>query len=218
MIKAIIFDMDGVILNSMPMHIHIWKNIFEKRGIKFNLKEFEKYNGTSTKEIAQRIIREHNLKEVYHNIVKEKRESERKFQDKIIFFKDTLSSLKKLRKQGYKLALATSAMPPMVKYVKKRFHFNLYFDAITSSVEVKHSKPSPDIFILAAKKIGIKNSECAVVEDSLNGIIAAKKAGMSAVAITNTFKKKVFIKKADLIINSLTELTKKDFGDKLCAE
>lgn len=209
-IKALIFDMDGVILNSMPMHIAIWKKIFQKRKLpKLTLKEFEKYNGTSTKEIAEKIIKKYNLKEKPDDIVKEKRKIEEKMMDKKIrLFPDALPSIKKLRKSGYKLAIATSAMPPMVRYVRKRFKLQKYFDTIVYSAQVKHSKPAPDLFLLASKKLEIKPEYCAVVEDALNGIEAANKAGMTSIAITNTFKKEVFKGKADYTIKSLDEIQK----------
>lgn len=207
MIKAIIFDMDGVIVDSIPMHMKIWKIIFEKRGIKFSNKVFEKYNGTSTIEIGKSIIKEYNLDDTPENIFNEKHFYEEKFKNKEIkMFKESIFILKILRKKGYKIALATGSKKYMVDFLLKKFKFEKYFDAIAFNDEVKHSKPAPDIFILAAKKINIKNKNCVVVEDALNGIIAAKKANMKTIAITTTFKKDIFIDNADYIIKSLTEL------------
>ena len=105
------------------------------------------------------------------------KETEEKIMDKEIkLFKDALPSLRFLRKKGYKLALATSAMPPMVRFAKKRFRIAKYFDKIVYSKEVKHTKPAPDLFLLAAKKLKVSPKECVVIEDAVNGVIAAKKA------------------------------------------
>lgn len=210
MIKAIIFDMDGVIVDSIPMHFKIWKNIFRNRGISLSLKEFEKYNGRSTYEIAEIMIKKYNLDDTPENISKEKLDYEIKLREKEIkLFKDAIPVLKKLKKDKYKLALATASQKHILKFILKKFKFEKYFDSITHVEEVKKSKPAPDIFLLAAKKLKVNPKDCVVIEDALNGIIAAKKAGMKSIAITTTFQKKVFEKKADKIITYLKELSKK---------
>ena len=207
MIRAIIFDMDGVIVDSIPMHMKIWGKIFEKRGINFSTKVFEKYNGTSTIEIGKSIIKEYNLNDTPENIFNEKHFYEEKYKQKEIkMFKEAVPTLKILRKKGYKIALATGSKKYMVDFLIKKYEFNKYFDAIALNDEVKHSKPAPDIFLLASKKLKIQPKNCIVVEDALNGIIAAKKAKMESVAITTTFKKKVFLKKTKFIIKSLDEV------------
>lgn len=207
MIKAVIFDMDGVIVNSMSMHLKIWKNIFKKRKIKFSIKIFEKYNGTSTYEIGKDLIEKYSLDETPEDIMDEKLFYEEKFKDnEIELFKESIPILKKLKKNGYKIALATGSKKHMVDFLLKKFDFGKYFDAIAYNDEVKHSKPKPDIFILASKKLNITPKHCIVIEDAINGVIAAKKAKMKNVAITTTFKKKVFKNKADYVIKSLSDL------------
>lgn len=206
-IKAIIFDMDGVIVDSIPMHLKIWKKMFEKRKIPFSNKIFEKYNGTSTYEIGKSLIKDFNLKETPNDIVKEKLEYELIYRKKEIkLFKKSIFVLKKLKRQGYKIALATSSKKSILNFILKNFDIKKYFDAISHAEEVKNSKPAPDIFLLAAKKIKINPENCIVVEDAINGIVAAKKAGMQSVAITTTFKKKVFVNKTKFVISSLDDL------------
>ena len=207
MIKAIIFDMDGVIVDSIPMHLKIWKKMFNKRGIKFSNKIFEKYNGTSTYEIGKSLIEEFNLDETPDDIVKEKLDYELIYREKEIkLFKESVDVLKKLKKQGYKIALATGSKRSILDFIINKFKIDKYFDAIAHTEEVKNSKPAPDIFLLAAKKIKVDPKYCVVIEDAVNGIIAAKKASMKSVAITTTFKKKVFLKKSDYIVDSLIDL------------
>lgn len=207
MIKAVIFDMDGVIVDSMPMHLKIWKNIFEKRKIKFSIKIFEKYNGTSTYEIGKDLIEKYSLNETPEDIMDEKLFYEEKFKDnEIKLFKEAIPTLKKLKKKGYKIALATGSKKHMVDFLLKKFDFGKYFDAIALNDEVKHSKPKPDIFILASKKLKINPKYCIVIEDAVNGVIAGNKAKMKTVAITTTFKKNVFKNNTDYIINNLKEL------------
>jgi beta-phosphoglucomutase family hydrolase len=219
MIKAVIFDMDGVLLDSMPMHLKVWEDIFEKRNIPFSLKIFEKYNGTSTIEIAKRIIEEFNLKDEPENIVKEKHDAEKILGKDLKLFPETISILKKLREMNYKIAIGTAAMGGTVEFVKEHFGLDKLVDVLVYSAEVEHSKPSPDIFLLAAKELNVKPEECVVVEDAIKGIEAARRAGMVSVAITNTFDKEAFVGVADHIIDNLDELTEKILvGERICAE
>lgn len=205
-VKAFIFDMDGVIVNSMPMHLKIWKNMFEKRNVSFSLKIFEKYNGTSTYEIGKKLIEDHGLDEKPEDIVKEKFDTEKGILDEELeLFSGVKETLGVLRKKGYKLALATSALKHMYEYVVNRFGLSDYFDAACFSGEVEHSKPAPDLFLLAAKKLGVNPISCCVVEDAVNGVVAAKAAGMKAIGITTTFDEGVF-GEADKIISDINEL------------
>lgn len=210
LVKAIIFDMDGVLLDSMPMHIKVWKEMFEKRNIPFSLKIFEDYNGTSTADIAKILIKKYNLNDNIDGMVEEKHSQERVLAPKMLkLFDETIPTIIKLKKDNYKIAVATSALKETVDYVKNNFDLFDYFDEIVFAGDVEKTKPFPDLFLLAAKRLGVEPSDCCVIEDAINGIEAANTAGMCSVAITTTFEKNVFDKKADMIISSLAELDKK---------
>lgn len=207
-IKAIIFDMDGVLYNSIPMHLKIWEMVFSKRNIPFSLNIFEEYNGNSSLTIANKLISKFNLNEKAEDIFNEKVKLELSMRDEgADLFPQTIDVLTQLKNSGFKIAIATGALKHTVDYVKKRFNLDKFADVFVESEDVEHGKPSPDIFLLAAKKLGVEPNLCAVVEDAVNGISAANSAGMTSVAITNTFSKKVFINNANFIINNLDELT-----------
>ncbi|MGM5487878.1 MAG: HAD family hydrolase [Nanobdellota archaeon] len=202
--EAIIFDMDGVLVDSMRVHMRIWKIIFEKRGLTFNLEEFKRYNGTSSKQIAEKLIAEHGFDEDPGTIIGEKLLLEKKFQDEINLFPQALEVLQELRKR-YRLAIATSARKEMLEYIDSRFGLTSFFDAAVHSDMVERTKPEPDIFLRAAEELRTDPSCCGVVEDAVNGILAARVAGMTAIAITNTFPRDSF-PMADHIINQLSDL------------
>jgi len=209
MIKAIIFDMDGVLLDSMPMHLKVWKEMFEKRSIPFSLKIFEEYNGISTKEIAELLIEKYGLDDSVEGMVEEKHSKERVLARKMVkLFDNSLSTIKRLKSEGFLVGIATSALKETVDYVNKTFKLDRYVDKFTYSAEVERTKPDPGIFLLTAKKLGVDPRECAVVEDAIKGIEAANRAGMISIAITNTFPREDF-EDADMIIDSLDELDKK---------
>ena len=205
-IKAIIFDMDGVLLDSMFIHIQAWKQIFKERNLNFDLKIFEKYNGLSRIKIANTIVKEFNLNETPEEISNEKYNLEKKLFPNLKLFKETTHILKELRKKGYKIAIGTGAMKQIVNFAKEKFKLETLVDAFVYSGDVKNSKPAPDIFLLAAKKLNINPKNCVVVEDAINGINAAKAGNMISVAITNTSPKESFDGVADYIIDNLNEL------------
>ena len=210
-IKAIIFDMDGVILNSMPMHIKIWEYIFKRRELAFTLELFQEFNGRNSKDIAEEMIQRYDLQEKAEDILSEKMELERKYWDEMLaLFPDADGTLISLRDKGYKLALGTSALPHMTEHVFNKFKLEKYFDAVVSAKDVEHTKPAPDIFLLAAKKLDTIPEECAVVEDAVMGVEAANKAGMISIGITTTFRAEAFID-ADKVIKRLKDLLVEDF-------
>lgn len=206
-IKAVIFDMDGVLLDSMPMHLKIWEELFKERKLPFNLEIFEEYNGMSSIDISKRLVEKFSLKEKPEKIFAEKLSKEKLMQEDMLnLFPETISVLKKLRRDNIKVAIATSALEHMVIYVKKRFGLDKHVDVFVESKDVKRTKPNPDVFLLAAKKLGVDPKDCIVVEDAVNGIIAANKAGMTSIAITTTFKSNVFKGKSDFIIKNLSQI------------
>jgi len=118
-----------------------------------------------------------------------------------------------LKKDGFKMAVASSGTPENVEMVIRECNLMSFFSAFTNGSEVTHSKPDPEIFLLASKKLGVSPSKCVVVEDAPAGIQGAKSAGMKCVAITSTHKRDS-LKKADIVMDRFEELNPKIF-DKL---
>jgi len=119
--------------------------------------------------------------------------------------------LQQLQQYNLKIALATSSRREKMKMVLKLTGLFPYFEVIVTGEEVKRSKPAPDIFFKTAKKLGLPANQCLVIEDAVNGVKAAKNAGMKCIAITTTHSAQM-LQHADLIINSYEAL---NFGD-LC--
>jgi HAD superfamily hydrolase (TIGR01509 family) len=109
--------------------------------------------------------------------------------------------LEEVRKLPVKVALATSSRKDKMRMVLAAVGFEHLFDELVSGDEVTKSKPEPDIFLHAAKKLGVTAEQCIVVEDAVNGVTAAKKAGMKCIAITTTHTKEL-LKDADIVIDS----------------
>jgi beta-phosphoglucomutase family hydrolase len=206
-IRAIIFDMDGVIIDSIPMHIKVWKEVLNKRGADFTDKMIYEANGRSTEDVARLCCKRFRLKEPAEKIVEEERALVQERLGTVTLFPGTKSTLARLGKK-YLLGLATSTNGKDTAFFKRKFSMGRYFSAFVNSGEVKHAKPSPEIFLLCAKKLSVKPSECVVVEDSIAGIVAAKRAGMKCIAITNSFPA-AKLRRADVIIDRITEINAK---------
>jgi beta-phosphoglucomutase len=121
--------------------------------------------------------------------------------------------LKSLRGAGFKLAVGSSAPPENVNFVLDGLNIRSLFDAVVTGGDVLRGKPDPQVFLLAAQRIGLNPRQCAVVEDAPPGVAAAKAAGMVAVGLCSTGRKREDLIQADTVVNSLGELSPEFFRD-----
>jgi len=206
MIKAIIFDMDGTLVDSMPIHIEIWKELAQKYSIDFSRDLIDELNGKNTPDIAGELVERFSLDIDPVKLAEEKRSlSHKLIVDGVALYEGALDTLILLKRLGYRLGIATSTPRDHAELTLGAQFHDLELDAIVTDSEIENSKPAPDIFLRCAEEICVSPSECIVVEDSINGIMGAKKAGMKAVAITNTTPREKFTM-ADWIIDNIKEI------------
>ncbi|MDP2339158.1 MAG: HAD family phosphatase [Bacteroidota bacterium] len=209
MIKAIIFDMDGVLVDSEPIHVEIEKRQFSLNQISISDEEHHKYMGTASdvmwKEIAERQIL---LLPVEELIEQNRTESIRLFSelDEIPVMPGLFDLLEKLKVKNYPMAVASSSFPEIIDLILVKTYLKKYFQVVVSSQEAGKSKPEPDVFLLAAKKLGVSPENCLVIEDSANGIAAAHAAGMSCVAYQGPGADPKNQKEADAIVRNYVQL------------
>ncbi|MGM5483477.1 MAG: HAD family hydrolase [Nanobdellota archaeon] len=206
--KAIIFDMDGVIANSMPLHESIYSELLKPYGISINSKDFrDNYAGKPIKDIFYELIKDKKKAEEFANI-KSKKVIERI--DEVIPVKGVVSLIKKY--SDYPLAVASGSEKMIVDEILK--HLGVYnnFDAIVSSSDVKKGKPDPEIYLKAADILNINPKDCIVIEDAYNGVLAAKRAGMKCVGLVEDDVPENHENfPADIIVKSLKELNLSSF-------
>ena len=207
-IKAIIFDFDGVIVDSEPIRLQTYAQIFlEEFNTKISIPKND-FIGRKPKENLNKLLEMYGLEGDIGVLLNKRKELIFKAfsNEKNIKPIDGLNNILKVsKKSGLKLAIASSSDTAYLNLILSRLNLPIKFDVITSSDNILKGKPDPQIFIVTAEKLGISPKECLVIEDSLNGIEAGKKAGMTVIAITTSINKEK-LTTADKIIDSLDEL------------
>jgi len=208
--EAVIFDMDGVLIDSEPIHIEIEKKLFNNLGIDVPENVHRGYMGASNEIMYSDLRSRFGLPES----VSELMERDELFRtdyfnrlDSIPLNDGLISLLDELKSAGIKLAVATSSSPDIANILLSRCGINRYFDAIVTTSEAGKSKPSPEVYLLAAKKIGVSPADCIVFEDSPNGLSAAKNAGMYCIVIQSDKEIIQKLSGADYLIKSFREIT-----------
>ncbi len=211
--KAFIFDMDGVIIDSEPIHAKAKMATLREYGITLSAEELglDKYVGRSAKSfwVDMKVRFPEIFTEEWQVMAGKKYE---KYMD--ILNKDASIKaipglpelLQRLKAKGYKIGLGSSSVRPMVNNVLTRFGIIDYFDALTTGDEVEHAKPDPAIYLLAAQKLGLEPEACTVVEDAASGVKAAKSAGMQCIAVRNPNSGQQDLSLADRIIDKYEEI------------
>lgn len=209
MIETVIFDMDGVIVDSEPIHMSIEQQLFKRLGINVSIEEHSSYVGTSSQNMWSSIIKKNRLNIGVEDIVQTKKKlflgylSEAQNLKPIRGITEFINELKT---QGFKLVLASSSNLDTINSVLFKLGLNETFLIRVSGEEVVRSKPDPEIFLKAAKLSNSQVFQCVVVEDSENGVTAAKLAGMKCVGYLNPNSGFQNLANADLIIESFNQI------------
>ncbi|HZR19583.1 MAG TPA: HAD family phosphatase [Verrucomicrobiae bacterium] len=186
-VRAVIFDMDGVIVDSEPRHERAFLEVVtelgygDKHGI-----QFAKYVGRTDRELWVDFVTRHQPAHSLEDLLAMKRERVLEILRREQPLFEGLPELIERLAAKYKLGLASGSEPLVVNEVLRFRELRRFFSVVTTSSEVKHGKPAPDIFLHAARLLGVQARECWVVEDSKPGVAAGLAAGMRVIAITNT--------------------------------
>jgi len=209
MIKTVIFDLDGVIIDSEPVHFRLEKQMLDELRIALSSEEHNSYVGMSSENMWETIVNKHNLSYQAAELVQKKHSL---YIDHLVNEQNlhpitgVAELIKELYKNNFKLVIASSSPPEVINAVLKKFNLSNYFIATVSGTQLTHSKPHPEIFLRAAKIADCKPEECVVIEDSENGVMAAKAAGMKCIGFKNPNSGNQNLNKADVIIKSFEEI------------
>lgn len=209
MIETVIFDMDGVIVDTEPVHHYAYLQHFKQLNIDVSHEMYASFTGNSTKNIYERLKELYNLEQEVQHLVETKRN----------FFNDAFDAkedlyllegvetlIEELHAKGMQLVLASSSARVTIERIFKRFNLHQYFSHIVSGEDFPRSKPHPAIFQQAAFLAKTPIENCIVIEDSTNGIKAANAAGIYCVAYVSVNSKLQDLSLADKVIHHFDEL------------
>ncbi len=209
-IGAVIWDMDGVIADTGPLHLSAWQETLGKRGVNFSAEDFRQSFGERNDTIIRKAMGKQIAPGEIEAIAREKEEIFRsRARQRIKPLPGAVELIQSLNIEGVKMAIASSTTIENIRLVTEELGIANCFQAIVNGHEVTEGKPSPQVFLLAAQKLGVEPGNCLVIEDAVAGVAAAKKAGMHCLAVTNTHPRQR-LKQADLIVDSLEAVTIKD--------
>lgn len=211
-IDAVIFDLDGTLVDSMWMWKQIDIDFLNKRGIDLPEDLQKAISGMSFTETAAYFKERFHLGESVEEIKAEWNEmAYEKYMNETPLKPGVLNFLKDLKAKGIKTGIATSNSRHLVEAVTRQLGINIYFDEIRTSCEVSKGKPAPDIYLLVASELGVDPARCLVFEDIEEGIMAGKNANMRVCAIEDEFsmsQKEVKIQLADYYIKNYDEVVR----------
>lgn len=204
MLKAAIFDMDGVIVNTEPLHHKAYHQMFTDVNIQVSDDLYASFTGQSTLEICQKLCNRFKLPLGAETLVQLKRDHFRVLFEtdaSLALIDGVLDLIKDYHANGLTLVLGSSASMENINNIFTRFDLDQYFVAKYSGADLKASKPHPEIFEKAADATGFKRHECLVIEDSTNGIVAAKAAGIFCVGYDSFHSKDQDYSRADMVVS-----------------
>lgn len=203
--KVLLFDFDGVLIQSMEDHYEGWRRALEKYGIDMNPEELFMMEGQGVRAVATEITRKYNIPvEDTSDIIKNKQEHYNTIK-KIRFYPNLLDVLNWAREKQLKMGVVTGGMRTRVKEALESFGLMDYFKAIITSDDVSETKPSPRPYLIAATQLEVDPKDCIVIENAPLGIHSGKSAGMKVIGITTTLTAH-HLREADVVVSDFREL------------
>ncbi len=204
---AAIFDMDGVLVDSLPA-VHIaFNELLAPHGHQFTEEDFLKFNGMKLSEGMKLWKKEYGIDIEYEKFHTESAVREFEIIRETHEGNPTLHALlESLKKQGVPLAVATASEKERAHEMLDIIEYKDFFDTVVAGCDVERGKPAPDLFLEAANRLRVVPERCVVVEDAPHGVAAAKAAGMACVALVTRYHSREQLRAADLVIESFDEL------------
>jgi len=209
--KGVIFDLDGVLIDTGEFHRQSWHDLAEREGIDMTDEFFYRTFGMQNQQIITQLFGRKLPDEQTERIAQYK---EQRYRDliagKLRLLDGAGELVKELKANNFLLAIGTSAPKANLDFMLQHIPIHDYFDAYVTCEDVTNSKPAPDTFLKAAEKLSLSPARCVVVEDAVAGVQAAKAGGMAVIAVTTT-RAGTELTAADVIVDSLAELNASDF-------
>jgi beta-phosphoglucomutase len=209
--RGVIFDMDGVLVDSYRPHLASWQRLARENGLDMTQDQFAVTFGKASREIIKQLWSDSVTDaEIPQWDAKKEAYYREELQEHFPEMDGVSELIRDLKKAGYEIAIGSSGPAENVAVVRECLSVGTLFSATVNGHEVKHGKPAPDVFLAAAEKLRIPPQHCVVVEDAPVGVEAGKRAGMAVIAITGTAIREK-LSAADKIIDSMREISARDF-------
>lgn len=206
-VRALIFDMDGVLVDSEPLHLAAYQELFKPHGIEYTEKHNQEFLGCKDIAMAHILVERYKLSMTPLDLVQGKEEIlARMLRHEAIMRPGVVQLLESARRLNIPCAVASSATVGTIELVVEVLGIRKYFQCLNSGDQVPHGKPAPDVFLLAAERLSVAPQHCLVIEDTFNGIKAAKAAGMYCIAIPCDATMHQDHSAADLNLSSLEQV------------
>lgn len=204
-LRAVIFDMDGVIVDSEPYSMQALVDELRHHGIEPTAEELRRSYGRKVDEDFTELFARYGVAADVQAAVVSKRERYRRLATgKLTPLPGALALLDRVRARGYRLGLASSGDRDKVALSMRSLALDGVFETVVTGDDITHSKPHPEIYLTAAARLGIEPPDCLAIEDAPNGVGAAKRAGMRCIAVTNSVTREE-LAGADLVVASLAD-------------
>ncbi|MFC5449900.1 HAD family hydrolase [Paenibacillus aestuarii] len=213
MLKAVLFDMDGVIIDSEPLHFRSDQLLMKTFGIEMSVADLEVYVGMRDPDMLTQIILKYGLKTSLPELLSMQLNHKISLlREKDAFAIDGIVDLiQSISDHHIQIGLASSSSRAFIEAVLDKLGIASNFDCIISGYEVEKGKPDPDIFLKAASLLGVSPEHCLVIEDSGHGVKAAKAAGMKCIGFQNPNSGNQDLSNADMIVRSIRDIHVKDW-------
>ncbi|MFP4015777.1 MAG: HAD family hydrolase [Halanaerobiales bacterium] len=208
-LEAVIFDMDGVIIDSEPVHYQVNKKLYDELEIEVTDDEYSNFIGVSNLDHWNYLKEKYNIAESVEELIGKQTSQNIKHlqgssEEPII---GVVQLLEDLERENISIGLASSSSLRYIKAVLEKFGIDDYFSVMVSGENMDRGKPHPDIFQEAARKLEVDPENCVVIEDSRNGVMAAKKAQMKCVGFLNVNSGNQDLSLADKLVDSMKKVT-----------
>ncbi len=208
MLKAVLFDMDGVIIDSEPQHARAAVLALKKYNVNISIDYAYQFIGTTTYHMCKKMVEDFSIEATPEELLQANEEmkdylTQTEGYEIIPYIVDLM---KDLQNHGIKMIIASSSSGSSIKNVMKSLQIETILDGYVSGTTVAHPKPAPDIFLAAAEQLGVEPSECIVIEDSYNGVTAATAAGIVSIGFLNPNSGKQDLSRAVILVEGFDEI------------
>jgi len=208
---AVIFDLDGVLVDTSRFHRQSWFDLAEKEGFDMSDEFFRITFGMQNYQIIGKLAgRKLSAEEIDRIAAWKESRYQQLVTGNLELMDGVKALLEDLKSNGFLLAIGTSTPRANLTLILEQTNTSNYFDACITDEDINHGKPAPETFLKAAEKLSLPPGRCVVMEDAVQGVEAGKQAGMAVVAVTTT-RNRAELEQADVVVGSLAELKADDF-------